>query len=162
MWASTPTHLEGGRSRGVSAAVSGRAHRAQSHRRGRGAVCQPDAPWLEPLRALPVPLGKDRVVLRLAGQGDLLLLRLPRGRRRDQLYHADRGAGLSRRGTVSCKACGAGGPGGRELSLAVPEAGAPLGAVQGRGAVLPPAAVLPCRNRSAGVHTKAGAQHGNR
>ncbi len=46
-------------------------------------------------RPLPIPLGEDRLVLRRAGEGHLLLLRLPQGRRRDQLHHGDRVAQLS-------------------------------------------------------------------
>ena len=63
--------------------------------RSRGPIRHADAQGQQPLRPLPIPLGEDRLVLRRAGEGHLLLLRLPQGRRRDQLHHGDRVAQLS-------------------------------------------------------------------
>lgn len=48
-----------------------------------------DAEGLEPVWPVPVPLGENAVFFRRAGQGDLLLLWLPQGRRRGQFHHGN-------------------------------------------------------------------------
>ena len=91
-------------SRGVSPELSGRAGRPQRHRGRSRQLCGADEKGRELLRAMPLSQRKDGLVLRLAGQADLPLLRLQEGRRRHQLHHGGGEPVLPRRGAFSCQA----------------------------------------------------------
>ena len=49
----------------------------------------PDQEGRQLLRPVPLPQREDRLLLRLAGQADVLLLRVQARRRRGQLHHGD-------------------------------------------------------------------------
>ena len=154
--------IEGGGRHGISPELSRRAGGPEPHRRGGVPVCPAQPEGLQPLRPLPVPLGKDRLLLRRPGKGHLLLLRLPQGRRRHQLHHGDREPRLPRRRPVPRQAGWDGGPRRRGLPVDLPPPGAALGPLQGRGPVFPRQAGRGLRRRGQGLHRKAWPLQGDR
>lgn len=92
-------------------------------------LCRPAAQGRQPVWPVPLPQRKDPLLLRIAGQADLPLLRLQEGRRRHQLHHGDREPDVPRGRAVSGQEgqpAGAGGrrPAGRRGPAAPPCAGA--------------------------------------